>query len=173
MSDLAIKSREPWSRFAIKAVITVALIVGLGFGFTSRFRIGIDSQVIKCIPGITFYIVDLKSTHLERGNVYAFKSYGTQPFFTDGRLMVKYLRGVPGDDVRIDNDQSIYVNNEQQGWSLYLADRLSKPIEAFTGKKTLNTGEYWFMGLSDVSFDSRYWGTVSNEQVVGQAYPLF
>ncbi|MDV5555438.1 S26 family signal peptidase [Enterobacter hormaechei] len=28
-------------------------------------------------------------------------------------------------------------------------------------------------GQKPFSFDSRYWGTVKNDQIIGRAYPLF
>lgn len=165
--------RQPWPRFLIKALLVIVLIVGLGAAFSSRYRIGIDSQVIKCIPGKTFYLVDLKDKGLERDSIYAFRAYGVEPFFDDGRPMVKYMRGEPGDTVRIDSDQTIYVNGKRHGWGLYLAEKLDQPQEAFMGEAVLEKDQYWFMGLSDLSFDSRYWGAVNSDQIMGRAYPLF
>lgn len=168
-----IKKREPWLVFGAKALVVTGLIVALGAAFISRYRIGIDPQDVKCIPGKTFYLVDLADRELQRGRVYAFKAKGVEPFFRDGTQMVKFLRGMPGDEVEVQTDQTILVNKQQQGWGLSLAMNLKQPLDSFIGQKTLRDDEFWFMGLSDISFDSRYWGSVSNEQIIGRAYPLF
>lgn len=173
LGGIAVRKREPWRVFGVKALVMVGVMVAVGAAFMSRYRIGIDPQDIKCIPGKTFYLVDLSDRDLQRGRIYAFHSQGVEPFFRDGTRMVKFLRGVPGDQVEIRKDQSILVNGQEQGWGLSLAMDLKQPITSFMGKKTLQAGEFWFMGLSDVSFDSRYWGSVSNEQIIGRAYPLF
>lgn len=168
-----LRQRQPWGKFFLKASIVITLIISLGFAFTSRYRIGIDSQVIKCIPGVTFYLIDLKDKQLERNKIFAFSSRGTQPFFEDGTTMVKYLRGMEGDRIKIDKDQNILINDKQQGWGLFLSTHLEQSPTAFMGEKTLAENELWFMGEHDLSFDSRYWGMVHNEQIIGRAYPLF
>lgn len=168
-----LRHREPWKLFGIKATVLVTLILVLGALFISRYRIGIDPQDVKCIPGVTFYLVDLKDKVVQRDRIYVFKSKDVQPFFKDGTLMVKYVRGMPGDEIEIRSDQVITINGKEKGWGVSLAMYLNQPVDNFMGKTTLQSDEFWFMGLSDISFDSRYWGSVSNEQIIGRAYPIF
>lgn len=42
--------KESWPRFCVKAGIALAIIWAAGAAFADRYRIGIDEQVVKCIP---------------------------------------------------------------------------------------------------------------------------
>ncbi|NMT57244.1 S26 family signal peptidase [Vibrio parahaemolyticus] len=134
---------------------------------------GIDPQQEKCLPGYTFFLIDLNDQTLERGAVYAFQAKNMQPFYKDGTRMVKILTGMPGDKVEINDKWKITVNGDVVGEGLQLAGKLHLPESHFYGKTTLKENNYWFMGKSPFSFDSRYWGTVKNDQIIGRAYPLF
>lgn len=165
--------KEPWKRFTFEAVITLAVLWTAGTAFASRYRIGYDPQKEKCLPGYSAFLIDLKDQHLERGGIYAFVTRGLTPFYKDGTRMVKILRGMPGDTVEIKAQREVIVNGEVVGEGLYLADALHQPESRFYGKAELKEGNYWFMGKSPLSFDSRYWGTVKDDQIIGRAYPLF
>ncbi len=87
--------------------------------------------------------------------------------------MVKILTGMPGIKSRstISGRSPSMVMSSGEG--LQLAGKLHLPESHFYGKATLKENNYWFMGKSLFSFDSRYWGTVKNDQIIGRAYPLF
>lgn len=61
--------KESWKRFGLKAGVTLLVLWGAGAAFASRYRIGIDPQQEKCLPGYTFFLIDLKDQSLERGAV--------------------------------------------------------------------------------------------------------
>ena len=165
--------KESWPRFIVKSGVVLVLIITAGLAFADRYRIGIDRQLVKCIPGYTFYLIDTKDTELKRDAIYSFSAEGLEPVYEDGTLMVKYLRGKPGDHVEISKEKNVYVNGEYHGYGLKHAEKLGQPEEAFFGEATLGEDSYWFMGTSSESFDSRYWGTVKHDQIIGRAYPLF
>jgi len=64
------------------------------------------------------------------------------------------------------------VNDELVGEGLILAEEIGGTPADFAGETVLDEGTYWFMGETPYSFDSRYWGTVSEEQIIGQARPI-
>tara|TARA_R110002051_G_scaffold325827_2_gene431772 strand:- start:2629 stop:3192 length:564 start_codon:yes stop_codon:yes gene_type:complete len=163
------KMRRP---LLIKMAVTAAVITAAGYAFTVRYHIGLDTQEVKCIGNYSFFLVDRHNTTLERGSIYAFEARGVAPYFDEGTHMVKILLGVPGDHVAITEDAVIMVNGEEVATGLALAEDLGVDPAAFMGETVLKEGHYWFMGESGVSFDSRYWGTVHEEQVIGRAYPL-
>lgn len=156
----------------MKAGVALAVMLVAGVGFADRYRIGVDTQLVKCLPGSTFYLIDQKDQKLERGQIYQFSAQGLEPVYDDGTAMVKILVGLPGDTVRIDEYRNIYVNGAYVGHGLTHAQRLHRPESAFIGETQLKPGEYWFMGSSHESFDSRYWGTVHEEQITARAYPI-
>lgn len=168
-----IRKKQPWSRYFLKvAVISVLISAGL-YAFMDRYYIGLDPQKVKCIPGITFYLIDKKNQVVEKDKTYAFYAKGLDPIFEDGTKMVKFVRGVGGDKIKITEDQFIYINGEDHGFGFWLSERLGKKPSDFAGEGTIPTGEFWMMGTSDLSFDSRYWGTIHEDQIIGRAYPLF
>jgi conjugal transfer pilin signal peptidase TrbI len=165
--------KEPWPRFCAKAGLALLVIWVAGTAFASRYRIGVDEQVVKCIPGYSVYLIDKKDKELTRGATYVFSARGLQPFYADGTEMVKYLRGLPGDRVEIRELGNIYINDDYMGYGLVHAEAMNRRPDSFVGNAVLEPGNYWFMGTSNQSFDSRYWGTVRDDQIIGRAYPLF
>jgi len=166
--------KKPTSKiFYIKAVITTLIVVLSMFFFMGRYRIGIDPQINRCIPEYTVYLIDLKNQRLEKKGFYAFYAKKLQPFFQDGTWMVKRLTAMPGDRVEIDKSAVITVNKKIVGKGLPLLEKLHMPQNALIGSAVLKNGHYWFMGESLLSFDSRYWGAVKDDQIIGRAYPLF
>jgi len=88
--------------------------------------------------------------------------------------MLKYLRGIPGDVVLINKYDQIFINGEalSVGDLSYGADKLGLDTTKFRGERVLGPDEYWFFGTSYQSFDSRYWGAVNAESIMGRAYPI-
>ena len=167
------KARQSWFRFWMKGGLIIALIYGSGAAFATRYHFGIDSQHVKCIPGITFYLIDTKDHELVRDGIYSFSARGMEPVFPEGREVVKYLRGLPGDHVVINEQEQVLINDSEVAVGLKLAYLLNRDPSEFFGAGDLGPDNYWFMGISTMSYDSRYWGTVSEEQIIGRAYPLF
>jgi len=99
-----------------------------------------------------------------------------QPFYADGTHMVKILKGMQGDRIRIEDDDSlvrILVNGSVEGTSLLHAQQLDRSVKDFLGERSLGENELWMMGESPTSFDSRYWGVASADQIIGRAYAIF
>lgn len=168
-----VRRKEPWGRFGVKAGALLLGIAVAGGYLMERYRLGVDSQIEKCLPGYTFFLVDTWDKDLVRDRIYSFRARGMLPFFPDGTRMVKILRGLPGDAVEIDQGSVVRVNGQEIARGLPLVAQLGAQAAQFMGATTLTEGRYWFMGENPVSFDSRYWGAVHQEQIIGRAYPLF
>ena len=174
-----IKVRESWGNYLAKLLALSLVMIGLAFWFFQNYRIGIDSQTDRCIPEYRVYLIDLNDSQLIKGNIYAFKSKGVEPIFRDGITMVKFLSATENDLVEVSDKYNVLVNNEVVASGLPLLNKISSDendfafAKNFIGKKVLEKGEMWFLGKSFTSFDSRYWGVVKNEQIIGRAYPLF
>ncbi len=164
----------PNSEFWLKSGALLAIAVTLGVHFQTRYRIGIDPQETLSMTDRVF-LVDIKNRVVEKGASYVFAVKNAEPVYEDGREMVKRVAGMPGDFVEINADFDITVNGQKVGkgfWHLQGQD----PVfvrEHFTGSRLLGDDEYWMMGLSEKSFDSRYFGPVRSEQIRGKAYGIF
>ncbi len=161
----------PWRPFLLKATI---LTVTLAFSFdyvAKRYRLGIDWQVERCLPDTRAVLIDLRSSVPERGGLIAFRGQGLAPIFPDGTHMVKILVGVPGDRIEITPVRTT-VNGEEVAAGLHLAGRLGQTPEAFSRSFTVPEGHYFGVGRSENSFDSRYFGLIKQDQVMGKAWRL-
>ena len=138
-----------------------------------RYTIAIDASEIRCIEDYSVFIVDYFNTELERGAIYAFSAEGLEPFFDDGQPLAKYLVGMPGDAIEITSDQRVLINDVEVADTLASAHHLDMTPSDFVGKGVIGEGEYWFMGDTPESFDSRYWGSVGRDQILGRAHGIF
>lgn len=178
--------REPWARFFVKVAMVLVVLYAAGSMFATRYKVGITSQLNTCIPGYRFFLIDTQNMTPERDAIFAFRAKGITPllekghkeiqplipYFADGEILVKYIRGIPGDEVSVSTEE-VSVNDEVINKGLALAMSLNKKKEDFVRKRHLDEGQFWFAGSTFDSFDSRYWGSVTSDQLIGRAYPLF
>jgi len=111
-----------------------------------------------------------------------------------GLYVVKRIRGVPGDRLRL-RDGRLYINGELQnepfvlrsGQESYFRDnfpslplgleatpewRVQLPLYVKDGELVVPPGRYFAMGDNrDISYDSRYWGFIPRENIIGR--PMF
>ena len=88
--------------------------------------------------------------------------------------MAKYLAAGPGDTVEVTEDFRILVNDHLFARGLpHLTGLDPKALKAFIGRRVLMADQYWMLGTLPMSFDSRYWGPIHGDQIVGRAYVLF
>lgn len=167
-----VKQKEPWPRFILKAFILIAAIGVLFYWIEGRYRIGIDSQVIRCFPDHKFFLVDLKQKEPERGEIIAYRSKGLAPYFEDGTLMGKVIRGMPGDRLVIDH-RGVFINGEQLADGFPLLERLKVEERSLYKDEVIPEDRFFLMAPAPESYDGRYWGYVTGDQLVGKATPFF
>ncbi len=116
-----------------------------------------------------YLIVDQVSYHLhspQRGDVIVFR-YPRDP----SKYFIKRIIGVPGDTISIENSiVSITNEGHPEGFNLnepYI--KSMKPNVAMS--ETLGDREYFVMGDNrDESSDSRVWGVLQEERIIGKAF---
>jgi conjugal transfer pilin signal peptidase TrbI len=167
-----VRKKKPWKVFALQCLIVAACVWGVMAVAMERYRIGIDPQLTTCVPGKRVFAVDLNDQRIERGHLVAFRAQGLDPFFPDGTQMIKFAMGMPGDRVVVGNPL-ITVEGRQEGWGLILAKNLGVPEKLFERELIVPEGHIWVMGKTHDSFDSRYWGVVPMDRVIGRAYAIF
>lgn len=174
LSEMRAVSLRARLRWGAKVGAATAVVAFLGWGFLDRYQIGVDTQAVKCVKG-SIFLIDTKDLTPERGAMFAYRSKGTKWIFPDGTLMVKYLEGMPGDQVEVTEDFEVLVNGVRKARGLPLATAISaeEARMRFCGKGTLKSDEAWMLGTLPRSFDSRYWGPIKTDQLVGRAYVLF
>jgi conjugal transfer pilin signal peptidase TrbI len=64
----------------------------------------------------------------------------------------------------------VRINGATVGEGLALARTLHRPPEDCLRDDIVPSGHLWVMGATTDSFDSRYWGCLPDQQVIGRAY---
>jgi conjugal transfer pilin signal peptidase TrbI len=150
-------------------ILVLASMLYLG----TRFRIAIDDQVDKCLPPYTVFLVDRHDDAIERDGLYAFPAGERMaPFFPMQMQVIKRVVGLPGDSVSV-TEQTTRVEGETVGQGLDLAGTLGTPAARFVREVVVPVDAVWIMGATRDSFDSRYWGPLPRQQIIGRAYALF
>lgn len=116
-----------------------------------------------------YLIVDQVTYHFEtpeRGDVVVFR-YPKEP----SKYYIKRIIGLPGDTITIDGSE-VTIINEEYPTGLILNEPYIKSMERGSPQEdTLGEREYFVMGDNrDESSDSRSWGFVQEEQIIGRAF---
>lgn len=157
----------------LQALILVALLASLFSFLAARFRIGIDNQKVPCL-GHHVYFIDLKAVEESpvKGEAYSFV-VRLRPLAQMDKeprefTWAKRLTAVEGDTIEITKDGKFLVNGTVVKDSLPLAVKLGKEPEYFSRRQVLKKGELYFLGDTETSYDSRYWGPVKVTQLRGK-----
>ena len=143
----------------------------------SDYRLGFDVQFLAgeppCLP-FTLYVMRLRVERPpERGEyvVAAMPESGLPIGARPGMRIVKVVAAEPGDHVRIAGTE-LFINGFHRD-RLWLAKSLpGKRPGDFDVDLTLGDDQYFLLGSTQESFDSRYWGPVGYDAIVGFVTPL-
>jgi len=169
------KPRDPLLVYLSKALAVTITMLICAFFVLTRFTISIDPQYYAGIESSLPWAVWITDTHnkdVTYGDYLAFETDDRMlPYFTPGTGFVKEVVGLPGDHVVIKAGK-VSINGQPVG-TINLAETLHRPVASFDRDTVIAEDHYWVMGTSPISFDSRYWGTVSQEQVIGESWHLW
>ncbi|MBM3493764.1 MAG: signal peptidase I [Armatimonadetes bacterium] len=95
-------------------------------------------------------------------------------------VLIKRLVAIPGDTIEIKRDDGgdlrFFLNGKPQA-EPYLMEPMEERLKAAFGSQgplTLGQGQYYVMGDNrNNSNDSRFWGTVPRERIIGRAGAIF
>lgn len=117
-----------------------------------------------------YLIVDQLTYHFEepeRGDVIIFR-YPKDP----SKFFIKRIIGIPGDTISIAGREVTITNAEHpDGIVLEEESYVHDMKPGATLEETLGAGEYFVMGDNrDASSDSRAWGVLTRDNIVGRAF---
>ncbi|MBE6423094.1 S26 family signal peptidase [Succinivibrio dextrinosolvens] len=160
-----------WGRLLLcTATFTMVFCLGAKI-LGTRYGIYADGRIYKCMP-YTLFILDKWHRKGEVGDYFAFRAKDAA-IFKNGAVLAKQFVAGFNDTVEITADEAIKVNDKTVRRGLNLASLMNRDREDFMGKAVIEKGDYYALGSTSDSFDSRYWGTVNENQIIGQLYPVF
>lgn len=171
------RSARWWAIGLAKASVALAIVYLPLAWFADHYRIVYDSvKGANCLP-YSVFLVDLRDRATDRGQYIAFVTRQMEPFYADGTIAVKQIAAVPGDRVQV-STQGVAINGHVQGALLHLKEgerlwRMGRRISDVERDELVPQGHLWMMGTNPRSYDSRYWGYIENEQIIGRAIPLW
>jgi signal peptidase I len=169
-------------------VFIVALPLSLAFGASRRliaqaFRIPTGAMQPTLSAGSDstapdHFVADLLSYRLgppRRGDLAVFRTDGIVGIPSPHAIYIKRVVGLPGERIVV-REGNVFADERQLG----RADGLPDSIEYFNGPLTNDSGvtvpegSYFMLGdNSRNSYDSRYWGAVPRENIVGRVARIY
>lgn len=149
--------------FCIAAVITAATT-----WFSHSYKLILVLNSDKCIPGSVF-VVDTRQKHVNSGELVMFMSPQTD-ILPSGINIIKLVAGVEGDLVEIGR---FSVTNKKHRFSAPIdnaANALNIDVQKLIGTRTVENGGIFVLGTEPGSYDSRFFGSIKTQQVIGRAY---
>lgn len=149
------------------AILAVIIVIPIRMFVAQPFIVS-GSSMVPTFDNSDYLIVDELSYHLgdpERFDVVIFR-YPKDP----NKFFIKRIIGLPGEEVNIKGNQVTITNKDnEQGFAI------DQPFVKNPGNNTLTiklgSDEYFVMGDNrSASSDSRYWGPVKRNLLVGKAF---
>ena len=136
-----------------------------------KFTLAVPSQEYSCLFA-RYFLVDKTNITIKRDRLVAFNLPVDTPYFKKGSRWIKKLVGVPGDRVIVRVDEVLingksYKNNMRQ-----LLMKIELAESAITREFVLAEDEYFMVGETPLSYDSRFWGVVHARDMIGDAYAV-
>jgi conjugal transfer pilin signal peptidase TrbI len=191
MNDMAFRRNS-----TILLILALVFVISLQL-ISQRYGFYVVREDHMCLPYKYLYVKKgIIPEHY--GELISFKSSGIQNF-ADGITFTKIITGLPGDRIRreIFSEEERQKNTfhfEKKGEPVTLrlqgrihlhrkgerdpvtydvieTDSLGRSLP-MVEEMVIPEGRYFVTGTEDRTFDSRYWGLIHEEQVIGQAFPL-
>ncbi|MEK7647153.1 MAG: signal peptidase I [Patescibacteria group bacterium] len=156
---------EIWE-FLKLVIVSLLIIVPIRLYIAQPFIVKGSSMDPSFYSG-DYLIIDELSYHFnqpKRGEVVVFRyPLDTSKFF------IKRVIGLPGETISIKGNAVTIYNSEHSGGFVLREDYMRGATLSDT-KVILEAKEYFVMGDNrSASFDSRYWGALSEDKIVGRA----
>lgn len=149
--------------FALSVLIVAGIFAGLeAAGRPLRWNRGLDFPV-------WLYWVD-RSAPIARGDVIAFRFPGD---LNDPKPSVRLMKvgGTSGDQIRFLGDRAVFVNGRRIDRP-EADNRRWKETEPALYDGPLPPASFFLLSDQNDAYDSRYFGLISREQLLGKVLPL-
>ena len=162
--------KKPFITFALFSSIFVLFEL-----FFMRFSFTFPAPIYSCLHASVF-IVDRWDKDFKKGDIVAFHFENKDDMVFGNRKMkfIKRVQAISGDVVNV-HPQRTQINDEIPiELSMELsAHTLRVNVDDYQRTITIKPNSFFAMGETLNSYDSRYWGSVDTDNVIGKAYAIF
>lgn len=163
-----IRTEHPLTEIVRFSIIAILIVIPIRMFIAQPFIVS-GASMDDTFESGQYLIVDQVTYHLHspnRGDVIIFR-YPKDP----SKYFIKRVIGTPGDTIKIEDGKVTLSNKENpKGFTLeepYIKSMSPAPLIT----ETLGEREYFVMGDNrDQSSDSRSWGVLQEERIVGRAW---
>jgi len=157
----------------LPTVAVFGCIAATFFYFTSRYTIAINGAASDCLRASVF-LVDKWDQQIRKGDLAAFTMNNENAVHGTGQNWIKKAVATGGMRLNV-TENEVVINGKELikstlTYSLNYLDLSMKDVPSFV---VVPDGEFFMMGETITSYDSRYWGTVKQQDILGKAYALF
>lgn len=164
--------------YLLRFLLAVICLLGVLLYGTTRLIVGLDTQDYSCLDQRVFFIdtqTRPTAADLEVGDLVAVRLTDAQRPATatwePRTIMVKRVEAsVPGTRITVSRDGISFELDGKRwthGTALESAAKLGRSEASFERTFELKPGELFLMGDNPMSYDGRYYGPVTEAQVVG------
>lgn len=168
-------TREFWEtrRLFLRKAALLTLVAAAAWTTWDHFCwLAYDPQQISC-TGYRLFVVVRHQVPTRAGQYVAFVTDDRfAPMFKVGERFGKLIACTFPCHIEEGVDHLTVNGHVRDSINPALVAKLGKRPADFVRSLDLKPGEFFVMGVDPHSFDSRYWGVVKPEQVVGRVYPL-
>jgi conjugal transfer pilin signal peptidase TrbI len=156
-----------------KPILIIFLLIAIFFTlFSSRYTFGFNSAKSNCLY-TGFFLVDTWDKDIKPGDLAAFYMNKENKFYPVGMQWVKRVTAKGGDHVVIQKDTTTINDTTVIHHSLdYVLQHGEFTMDDVISQITIPDNEFFLMGETPTTFDSRFWGTVKREEIIGKAYAI-
>lgn len=161
------KNEHPLTEIVRFALIAIIIVVPIRFFIAQPFIVS-GSSMDETFANNQYLIVDQLTYHFqtpERGEVIIFR-YPRDV----SKYFIKRVIGVPGDTIKIEGSVVTITNKDHPTGVILEEPYIASMDQPSYVTETLGEGEYFVMGDNrDHSSDSRMWGILQEDKIVGRA----
>ncbi|NCT01886.1 signal peptidase I [Candidatus Parcubacteria bacterium] len=162
------KKEHPLAEIVRFSLIAILIVIPIRMFVAQPFIVS-GTSMNETFHSSEYLIIDQVSYYFNqpaRGEVIVFR-YPRDP----SKFFIKRIIGVPGDTITIENAQVTIVNEEHPEGFILEEPYIRSMLPAPKMTETLGEREYFVMGDNrDQSSDSRLWGILQEERIVGKVF---
>lgn len=135
------------------------------------YTLAMDFHPQRCLPGRVWIVKRGEPANVDRGNLVTFRKPAALEYLREDYVL-KMVAGLPGDRLQIVGED-VRINGKTVATGLPLAKFHAQTLDYLQRDEIIPADRFFVIGTAGRSDDSRYWGYVRREHLLGSAVEVF